>query len=57
MPLGLRRPLVVGVLPRPLRRNGQNGELFSGKLFRRSCEYRARLAARRPQPVRSKTDV
>jgi len=27
MPLGLRRPFVVGVLPRPLRRDGQNGEL------------------------------
>ena len=27
VPLGLRRPLVVGVLPRPLRRDGQNGEL------------------------------
>ena len=27
MPLGLRRPFVVGVLPRPLRRDGKNGEL------------------------------
>jgi hypothetical protein len=27
MPLGLRRPLVVGVLPRPLRGDGKNGEL------------------------------
>jgi hypothetical protein len=27
MPLGPRRPFVVGVLPRPLRRDGKNGEL------------------------------
>jgi len=27
MPLGLRGPLVVGVLPRPLRGDGKNGEL------------------------------
>jgi hypothetical protein len=27
VPLGFRRPFVVGVLPRPLRRDGQNGEL------------------------------
>ncbi len=27
MPLGLRRPLVVRVLPRPLRGDGKNGEL------------------------------
>src|SRR5260370_39008017 len=27
MPVGLRRPFVVGVLPRPLRRDGKNGEL------------------------------
>jgi hypothetical protein len=27
MPLGLRRPFVVCVLPRPLRRDGKNGEL------------------------------
>src|SRR5436309_6719641 len=27
MPLGLRRPFVVGVLPRPLRGDGKNGEL------------------------------
>jgi hypothetical protein len=27
MPFGLRRPFVVGVLPRPLRRDGKNGEL------------------------------
>ena len=27
VPLGLRGPLVVGVLPRPLRRDGQNSEL------------------------------
>ena len=27
MPLGLRRPFVVGVLPRPLRGDGNNGEL------------------------------
>src|SRR5260370_41489568 len=27
MPLGLRRPFVVGVPPRPLRGDGKNGEL------------------------------
>jgi PadR family transcriptional regulator PadR len=27
VPLGLRRPLVVGALPRPLRGDGKNGEL------------------------------
>ncbi len=27
MPLGLRGPFVVGVLPRPLRGDGKNGEL------------------------------
>ena len=27
MPLGFRRPFVIGVLPRPLRCDGQNGEL------------------------------
>ena len=27
MPFGLRRPFVVGVLPRPLRCDGKNGEL------------------------------
>ena len=27
MPLGFRGPFVVGILPRPLRRDGKNGEL------------------------------
>src|SRR5260370_13136645 len=34
MPLGLRRPFVVGVLPRPLRCDGKNGELLAAVLPR-----------------------
>ena len=44
MPLRLRRPLVVGVLPRPLRRDGKNGE------FVRSMSERSSVVAKSDRP-------